>query len=870
MTGLCGCCEPAAPVTPLALYNRPGLSSVAYRIGTYASFREAMLEAIAHTPELAGLGSRRDDDAAITLLDLWAAVSDVLTFYQERYANEVFLRTAQQPQSLRRLAGLLGYNPRPGVAALADLAFSADLAKIVQVPLGLRVQSLPAQDQLPQTFETLQPATVDARFNRLRIYPQPVPLNQLQHGRTESILSRQLGPRLGASLAPNDQVVIFNDSGSVAVEEKKVKQTRVEDDRVIVGWTQPVQAPTWNNASIASKFRRRLHLFGYNLPDTWFHPVPTLGAPGGILWKSDPIIFNLPSSSGFDLDSRYSDLAAGTRLLFVTRLSGGGLSTIARSVTGVTEIPAKSLGPLADTVSRVTLDGAIPACPDRRFTSIYELTGDRLLFADTSYDVGINSGTVYLPGVLRKDDGGIGVEVGLVVQQDHFAPGVVIHPKDLEVGRKCILMDAQNHPFAATLHSPPVVDPPGASVGTFVHLVLTLDADSVSLQTASAVLLGNIIPASHGETVRSEVIGSGDGSQTFQRFALQKQPLTCVPGSGSNGVVGSLSVRVNGLLWREVPGLYQQPMNAQVYSTSFSEDGKAILQFGDANVGGAILPSGPGNVTATYRYGAGLAGRAAANALTTLLDRLQGLNGVTNPLAAEGGADPEVLEMIRLNAPRTVRTFGRAVSLQDFEDLMTASGEVAKAEGVWIWDGRSSAVYLTIAGQAGGTFSDPAALTSNLDARDPNRRVLVGNFVRVPVLLFATVIVSPQYVQDDVVKAVRATLLQALSFDTLRLGQSLHLSAMYSVMQAVPGIVALDINKFGFLQPDGMSGADFKLYLDSRGVERHPDGSVAEVQEHLRIFSARPNTAVTGGVFPAELASVETPGQDIFITVQGS
>src|SRR4051812_12471936 len=108
MTGLCGCCEPDASLTPLTIYNRPGLSAVAYRIGTYSSFREAMLEAMAHTLELAGLGTRRDDDYSITLLDLWAAVSDVLTFYTERYANEMFLRTAQQPQSLRRLAALIG------------------------------------------------------------------------------------------------------------------------------------------------------------------------------------------------------------------------------------------------------------------------------------------------------------------------------------------------------------------------------------------------------------------------------------------------------------------------------------------------------------------------------------------------------------------------------------------------------------------------------------------------------------------------------------------------------------------------------------------------------------------------------------------
>ena len=42
-----------------------------------------------------------------------------------------------------------------------------------------------------------------------------------------------------------------------------------------------------------------------------------------------------------------------------------------------------------------------------------------------------------------------------------------------------------------------------------------------------------------------------------------------------------------------------------------------------------------------------------------------------------------------------MRTFGRAVSLRDFEDLVTASGEVAKAQATWTWDGLGRAIHLT-------------------------------------------------------------------------------------------------------------------------------------------------------------------------------
>src|SRR5712692_8437671 len=91
----CGCCEPVSGLTPLTIENRPGLSAIAYRIGTYTSFRQAMLQAIAGTPELAALKTRLSDDYAITILELWATVADILTFYQEQIANEGFLRTAR-------------------------------------------------------------------------------------------------------------------------------------------------------------------------------------------------------------------------------------------------------------------------------------------------------------------------------------------------------------------------------------------------------------------------------------------------------------------------------------------------------------------------------------------------------------------------------------------------------------------------------------------------------------------------------------------------------------------------------------------------------------------------------------------------------
>ena len=46
-----------------------------------------------------------------------ACVADVLGFYQERIANEGYLRTATERRSVLELARTIGYELKPGVAA---------------------------------------------------------------------------------------------------------------------------------------------------------------------------------------------------------------------------------------------------------------------------------------------------------------------------------------------------------------------------------------------------------------------------------------------------------------------------------------------------------------------------------------------------------------------------------------------------------------------------------------------------------------------------------------------------------------------------------------------------------------------------------
>ena len=187
MNGTCRCCEGIHKVTPLITINRPGLTALSNRVGTHASFLETMkacLSNLALTAEdfdgasgfvngrlrpLLNLTTRAESDPSIALLDAWAVVADVLGFYQERIANEGFLRTAVERRSILELARLIGYQLRPGVAASVYLAYTLEKDTAVVIPKGARSQSVPGPGELPQSFETADDLAARAEWNVLQV-----------------------------------------------------------------------------------------------------------------------------------------------------------------------------------------------------------------------------------------------------------------------------------------------------------------------------------------------------------------------------------------------------------------------------------------------------------------------------------------------------------------------------------------------------------------------------------------------------------------------------------------------------------------------------------------------------------------------------
>jgi len=327
----------------------------------------------------------------------------------------------------------------------------------------------------------------------------------------------------------------------------------------------------------------------------------------------------------------------------------------------------------------------------------------------------------------------------------------------------------------------------------------------------------NVVLASHGETVPGEVLGRGDGAAKHQRFTLKKVPLT--HRSAVGGSESELTVRVDGVAWTPVDTLYEQSSTDRSYLVQIDNDASATIVFGDGERG-ARLPTGAENVTATYRSGIGSEGEVGAGTLTLLKTRPFGIREVTNPLPASGADDPETLDDARANAPLTVLTLDRIVSLQDYEDYARAYPGIGKARADLVWNGEAEVIHLTVADASGNAVVEPLygrLVTSIESARDPLRAVHVDTFRPFVFFVTAAVRIDPAYRWADVQAALHAALTDAFSFAARSFGQPVTAADVVQVMHGVDGVVAVDLDALYKTAPDAAppAGSLFNAVLPS-------------------------------------------------------
>jgi predicted phage baseplate assembly protein len=214
-------------------------------------------------------------------------------------------------------------------------------------------------------------------------------------------------------------------------------------------------------------------------------------------------------------------------------------------------------------------------------------------------------------------------------------------------------------------------------------------------------LLLNTTLAAQTVTIRNETLGSSDGN-AGQRFRSTQAPvlfgqrlevrepempsaaelevITATEGDDAVTLISDAAGRPREVWvrWHEVPDFYgSSPRDRHYVLDRLTGETRT----GDG-LNGLIPPPGTGNVRlALYQTGGGSAGNKPAGTIVQLKTTVPYVDKVTNEVDAAGGADGETLESLVERAPRSIRHGGRAVTLEDYEDLaMLASPAVARAK----------------------------------------------------------------------------------------------------------------------------------------------------------------------------------------------
>ncbi len=787
----CGCCMSTSVDTPAVIENRPGLWAIAYRVGGHSSFRQGLQARLSDQrwAALQNLRTRDDHDFTIALLDAWAVTGDILTFYQERIANESYLRTATERRSLLELARLIGYELKPGLAAGTVLSFTLDTTPSAPprstIAVGTRVQSIPGPNEMPQTYEISDHLEARAEWNALtaQVSEERLP----QFGDTYLYLDG-----IATNLKPGDAILLVGQEVERDLHREEwdfrrltVVTVDTEGKRTKIEWADGLGTLRPHRVRPAARpkiyaFRTVAGLFGFNAPHPSTLPSQTL-AHSGHQPPTNDWRFSIENQTIY-LDRIYPAILRDSWLV----LSKPTYQELYRAAA-VGEA-AKTEFTLAGKSTRIRLE------PDEHVSwfagSDYR---DTLAFAQSEE---LKLAQWPLPDAIA----------GATVPLANVPDGIQIGQLLAASGRDSITKKP--------LHEVVTVS---AIAGNVVTVTPPL---THTYERASFAFNANVVPATHGETVK-EVLGSGDGTLMFQKFLLKQQPLTYVAAETPSGSASALRVYVNEILWHEVPFLYGHGPTDRIYVTRRDDEGRTSVQFGNG-ITGARLPTGQHNVLAEYRKGTGLDGLVQSGQLSLLPVRPLGVKSVLNPEASQGAEDPEHRDAARRNAPQTVLTLDRAVSLQDYEDFARSFAGIAKAQAVWVWDGRKRNIFLTVAGPNGALLAsdrrEVTALTDALrDYGDPFVTVTVKSYRRAQFQLHGMVTIHPDHRIDLVMAAVKADLQQRYSFNAREFGQPVALSEVVAAIQTVSGVVAVDVDRFA-RRGDPTSRAQARLFADRPAI----------------------------------------------------
>lgn len=468
-----------------------------------------------------------------------------------------------------------------------------------------------------------------------------------------------------------------------------------------------------------------------------------------------------------------------------------------------------------------TVPGArgTPARPVTRLELDRPWIGPRVRDASALAELVVHAAPEPLEALGPADTSVVG---GTSIELDQLIPGLEAGRPLIVTGDRADLPGGVTLPAAEIAHVAAVrqeVRPGGDTPRTTLALEHSL---AHAYRRSTVVVHGNVVAAHHGETVTETLTATSQAADdpAHPRFTLTRAPVLDDP-DPDDGVRSTLRVTVDGRTWSAV-SRFGHPAPPRSYLTGTDATGRTVLTFSER-------PPRPGStVVATYRSAAPGAGNVAAGTLTQPLSRPLAVAGVTNPLAASGGAPADGADVVRTRAPVGLQALGRVVSAADAADFALAQPGVGKASARLGSDGRRRTLELTLAGTEPVPLGEGSALCAAVaaavrEAGDLALPVVVRSAPVLLVVLEAEVTHDGTLAWGTVRADVTARLRTALAYSQRALGEDVVLSDIVAVALRAEGVRAMQVLKVGLLDVDAAPEVLARLG-DTVPVHEVPDG----------------------------------------------
>jgi len=765
-----------------------GLTEIPRQVGTFAEFRRALLRAISIRTTaslenhplwslrflierdrdglketLAAIGNwrgRHPEDFGMMLLEMWAYVCDLTSFYDDVLAHESYVRTARRRESLRKLVAPLGYIPRPAVAALAELSAFAEGRQVVTLPPGTAFRSGAFDGNPPQVFELDTQTTIHALLNEWSF----LPVRRSTFGPTATSRTTFLCEVGTVSVKEGDTVLVKVGSSKYARKVASVAAQEGVDHLPYTAVTLVSSVDIPANTPISSVKLRK--------------PSATSS-----LWTRTNLAYGAdasPAASWFRLDSISPFFRTGQDVIVESPGEVREPATITKVEIVTIEISPEGTSNIKDggnpgtVIAKVTIPAVNAQTTRIKVTPVifYTQTATVAAVDITIHHSFVSAGTVTIEALTEIDrTDPLKVQTPIDMPRDTSPPGE-FQLEDIN---------------AYGLTRPGVLN--------FVTGQFSVQGDPWPLHLATPVkVFGNVVNASRGETKNGEVLGTGDGSVPNQSFTIKKSPVTYLPApseSTPSGLTNTLKVYVDGLQWTEVKSFYGYLPEDQIYVVRQNDKGESVVTFGDGLLGRRL--STGASVVAYYRHGAGAA-MPPAGSITQLAKPVKGLKSVRSPVEPYGGADEEPANSLQKFAPRSALLLGRAVSLADVEAAAASYAGVRAVAAEWRWSSELQVPAAHVWYLADGDLT--ALILGYLRGlTQPNTPIQVERAVASVATLSIQLTHDPKRFEDEVLSGARTALMDVeaglLAPERLGIGKPLFRSRLFEFLLNLTGVVSV-------------------------------------------------------------------------------